>query len=453
MKLSIRSTLVLSIGMLFLIGGCRNGHSTAKDHGKESNNIVRVQVVQPQQKTLTLTTNQPGRIEAFEQTPVFAKIEGYIAKTREVTGKDGKKEKKPIADIGDPVKEGEALAEVLVPEMVEELKQKQALIAQAKAGEEQAAKAVLVAAKAIGSAKAKINEAQAGVTRANGDHDFAKAELQRISELAQGGSLTKKLVEEAQSRLTAAEAGQQAAKAKVELATAALAEAEAYVAKVKADEVAAQARAKVAQADFDHTKTMLDYAIIRAPYDGVVTERKVDSGHFVRPPQGGAKPLFIVASVDVVRVVVEVPEKEAALVTVGAEALVNVAALTGGKIKGKVTRTAWALDFGTRTLRTEIDLPNKNGLLRPGLYTTVQITLKETPKTLTIPFKAVVHDKDRTYCCSVAAGKIVRHEITLGLRAGDEVEVLTGLKGTEAVVREFAATLKEGQAVEIVEAK
>jgi RND family efflux transporter MFP subunit len=444
---------LLAIGLVAACG-CRNGTSHANPNGKEAT-ATPVTTTKPERKTLAQTTTQPGRIEPFEQTPLFARIEGYVGKTRTIVGKDDKKDKKPIADIGDVVKEGEVLAEVLVPEMEEEVKQKQALLDQAKAGEEQAAKSVLVAQKSAESASARVAEAKAGVLRAESDYAFWKAEHTRISELAASGSVTKKLVEEKLSQLKAAEAGQQVARAKVDSATAALAEAEANVGKAKADEAAAKARAKVAQADLDHTRALLAYATIRAPFDGVITQRNVDTGHFVRPPQGGAKPLFVLARNDIVRVVVEIPEKDAALIHVGSKANIHIGALGADRIKGEVKRTAWALDLATRTLRAEIDLPNKDNLLRPGLYATVQVTLKERPDALVIPFKAVVHDKDKgkTYCCRVDNGKIVREEITLGLRAGDEVEVLSGISESHQIVRDNAAALKHGQAVEVTNPK
>src|SRR6185369_11354458 len=122
-------------------------------------------------------------IEPFEQTPLFSKVEGYVGKTRGVTGKDGAVNQKAIADIGDRVKEGEVLAEILVPELVEEYAQEKALHKQAQAGVEQASKSVLVAEKFEQSAKAQIAEAQAGVQKAEGAYQFAQSEHQRISEL------------------------------------------------------------------------------------------------------------------------------------------------------------------------------------------------------------------------------------------------------------------------------
>ncbi|HUG66316.1 MAG TPA: efflux RND transporter periplasmic adaptor subunit [Pirellulaceae bacterium] len=309
---------------------------------------------------------------------LYAKIEGYVHKTRTLTADDGQPVQAPIADIGDRVHENDVLAEISVPEMEQELRQKQALYAQAKAEVEQAAQATIVVQKAAESAAARIREAEAGVARADGEYQRWEAERTRIQQLAASGSVSQKLADETLNQFRAADAGRQEVAAKVESAKAALGEAEATVAKAKADEAAAAARLEVAQANVDHMQSLLGYAKILAPFAGIVTERNVDTGHFVRPPQGSGSPsLFVVITADVVRIVAEIPELEAPLVNVGNRAFIRVQSLGGEEIEGQVTRTAWALDPASRTLRAEIDLPNPTGRLRPGMYATVRIMLED----------------------------------------------------------------------------
>jgi RND family efflux transporter MFP subunit len=423
-----------------------NGNPTSRS------SVVRVAVIKPERKTLSRITTQPGYIEAFERTPLYAKLDGYVRKTRTVIAENGKPVEKEIADIGDKVKENDVLAELWMPEMDEELRQKDALVMQATAELDQSAQAVLVSQKAEESARARIREAEAGIVRAEGEYERWKAEYHRIKELAARGSVTRKLADETLNQFRAADAARREANAKVDAAKAALGESQANIAKAKADQAAAAARLKVAEANVLRMKALLAYAKIRAPFAGVVTERNVNTGHFVRPPQGNsAKPLFVVVRSDTVRIFVDVPELEAVLVDLGDPAFIKVQALGGDGIDRKVTRTAWVLDAAARTLRTEIDVPNKDGRLRPGMYATVRIVLEERKNVLTLPVSSIVTEGGQPYCCCVEAGKVVRKSLTLGLRSGDEVEIRAGLTGDETVVRTNPASLQADQAVEVTE--
>lgn len=338
--------------------------------------------LKPEIKSSPRTTTQPARIEPFEQAPLFAKIEGYVLKTRTLATADGQPVQAPIADIGDRVNENDVLAEIWVPEMEQELRQKQALYAQAKAEVEQAAQSIIVSQKAAESAVARISEAEAGIVRAAGEYERWKAEHTRLQQLATDGSISQKLADETLNQFHAADAARQEVTARVESVKAARGEAEANIAKAKADAAAADARLQVAQANVDHMQALLGYAKIRAPFAGVVTQRGVDTGHLVRPPQGaGSQPLFVLASTDVVRIVTDIPELEAPLVDVGDRAFVRVQALGQDEIEGQVARTSWVLDPASRTLRVELDLPNPSGRLRPGLYATVRIMLEDGGKT------------------------------------------------------------------------
>jgi RND family efflux transporter MFP subunit len=446
---TLGSVGVVVLGLLVSSGGCRNGAKSPKG-GDGTADIPRVQVKKPERKKVTLSVTRPGHLEAFEQTPIHPKVEGYVGDTRTVVGKDGKESKQPIADIGDRVKKGEVLAEILVPELVEEYQQELGLVQEAEAGVVQAAKLVLVAEKTEQSAKAQIAEAQAGVIKAEGTYQFAKSEHKRIKELAQGGSVTKQLVDEKLSQLKSAEASQAEATAKVDSVKAAHAEAQAKVEKARADQLATDAHLVVAKARAAKVKALLDYTQIRAPFDGIVTQRNIDPGHYVWPPKGMAKPLYVVASTDIMRAFVDVPEMEAALVYLGDAAVIQVQALKGKEFKGTVIRNSGALDPVARTLKTEIDLPNKAGLLLPGMYVMVKLTLQEPNKVLTVPVKAVVQEGNKTFCSIVEAGKVVRKEVVLGLQAGNDIEIISGLTGEEDVVRENAGSLKQGQKVEVV---
>jgi RND family efflux transporter MFP subunit len=389
---------------------------------------------------LTLTTSQPGWIDAFEETPLFPKVTGFVAEV--------------LVDIGDAVSKDQTLVKLAIPEMHDELEQKEAMVVLAEAEIRQAEATVQAVKAAADTTAAKVELAQAGIVRAQADHARWQSEHTRIQSLAAERAVTEKLVDETLSQLRAAEAGQQEAAAHVTAAKAALAEAQAHIQKAEADQGAAAARLRVAQADLARTQTLAAYATIKAPFDGVVTRRNVDTGHYVQPANGGgAKPLVVVARTDVVRVFVDVPELEAPLVDGGDRgdtATVSVQALGGREFEARVTRTGWSLDASNRALRTEIDIPNTDGALRPGMYAVATIVLDRRSEAIALPIAALVREGPNTYCCTVESGSIARRPIQLGLRIGEEVEVVSGLDAGQLVVLARAESLKQGQPVEVL---
>ena len=309
--------------------------------------------------------SQPGQIEAFEQTPLFVKLPAYVEKL--------------YVDIGDRVEKDKPLADLSIPELHDEARQKDAMVVHAKAGVQQASAAVLAAEKAVDTAEANLREAQAGTIRALGQYERWKSEHTRIVELAANQSVDRRLVDETQNELSAAEAARGEAEAKVASAEAALVERTVGVEKAKADLAVAQAAVGNAEADLARTHSLLGYTHVRMPYAGIVVQRNVNRGDFVQPATlATAKPLFIVAHSDMVRIFVDVPEMEAAQIALGAKGSVHVQALPNRTIEGTVTRTSWALG-ANRTLRTELDIPNPQGVLRPGMYATAEIVLQQRP--------------------------------------------------------------------------
>ena len=117
-----------------------------------------------------------------------------------------------------------------------------------------------------------------------------------------------------------------------------------------------------------------------------------------------------------------------------------------------MTRTSWALDPTTRTLHTEVDVANGDGLLRPGMYARVSIDLAEAQAACIVPTTAVVTAENRAWCFVVENGKAVRKPVTLGLTSGNEVEITSGLSGDELVIQGKGASLASGRAVELIEA-
>lgn len=430
---------IAAIAALLLgVGGCSREASSSAASVAGGAQVDRVVAGPPQRKTLTLNTTQPARIEAYEETPLYAKLAGYVGEVH--------------VDIGDPVKKGQPLVTLQIPELGNEVAQKEALLAQAEAEVELAAANVDAVKAAAETAEAQVVEAQAGVGRTKAEFDRWTAEFSRIEQLAASGSVTQKLVDETRNQRSAADASRAESAAAVQSAEASAREAKAMIAQAEADTAAAAARLGVAKADLARAKTMLGYAEISAPFDGVITSRSIDTGHFVQPAGGGAKPLLVVARTDKVRVFLDVPEMDAGMVDVGDPAILHVQALKNKELKAAVTRTSWSLDVSNRSLRAEVDVPNDNSLLRPGMYATGVIELDRRPDVLTLPVTAVVRRSNDSYCCVIENGKIAQRELQLGLRSGPDIEVIGGVDQSSTVVLIRPEGLSDGQAVEILAA-
>jgi RND family efflux transporter MFP subunit len=371
----------------------------------------RVAVIQPQRKTITRTIEQPGTIEAFEQTPLHAKIPGFVKEVR--------------VDISDIVKANDVLAELSVPEMDEELKQKEALTAQARAEIQQAEAALAAADANLKTAGALVKEAEAGRLAADALVARWKSELTRLEKAK--NSIDAQTVEETRYQTRAAEATREEVEAKVLSRQAARDESAAKRAKAEADVSAAKARLGVAEADQRRMAALVEYAKIRAPYNGVVTRRNVDTGAFLQPASSGrGEALLVVMRTDKVRIFMDVPQTAAPYIGKDTVARVRIQALGGREFKGTVARTSWALDPKAFTLRTEIDLPNADAKLRPGMYANATLLLTRD-NVLTLPATALVTQGDRAFCYRLVDGKPLKTPVQVGLSEGGIVEVVKKL--------------------------
>jgi RND family efflux transporter MFP subunit len=355
-----------------------------------------------------------------------------------------------LVDIGDLVTLDQPLIRLWIPEMQDELKQKESLVALADAELKQAQTSIEAAEAAAETARAKVSLAEAGVGRADGEFHRWEAEHSRITQLAESGSVTKKLLDETLNQFRAAEASQREAAANVQSAQAGLKEALVNIRKAQADAAASAARLDVAKANLAHTKTLLGYTTITAPFNGVVTRRNIDTRHYVYPAGGSSqKPLLTIARTDKVRVFLDIPELESPLADVQDQATVRVQSLPGKEFNTAVARTSWSLETANRSLRAEVDMDNPTGVLRPGMYTMVTVLLEQRENVPTVPVTAIVREGDKAYCCVVNSGTIARTPIELGLRSGDEIEVISGLEERQLVVLARADTLANGQQVEV----
>ncbi|HUR59196.1 MAG TPA: efflux RND transporter periplasmic adaptor subunit [Opitutaceae bacterium] len=219
----------------------------------------------------------------------------------------------------------------------------------------------------------------------------------------------------------------------------------------------AEGRLAVAEAALTYNDAMLKYGKITAPFDGIVTMRYVDAGAFVPAATAGTNPAAaaIVTLMDysTIRVRVGVPEIEAARVKVGQPAVIATDSLPGKTFQGKVTRHTGALDESTRSLLVEIDLPNPDLTLRPGMYAMVKIGVEQHTGTLLVPAAALVREKAVGFLFTLADGKATRVPVKYGFNDGTNVEILEGVADNARVIIPGKVALVSGQAVTAVEAR
>ena len=200
------------------------------------------------------------------------------------------------------------------------------------------------------------------------------------------------MVDEKEDQLQASISAENSAQAAVVTAKLNADSADARVTMAKADLEDAMAEVKVAEAVLAKSKVFLDYAQIISPYDGVITQRNVHPGDFIRAAQDGGQqpPLLSVERTDLMRVVVQVPDRDVPFTNAGDSAVVRIDALPGAEFKAMVSRVAEAEEPQTRTMRTEIDVANPEDQLRHGMYGRVTILLREPPmKAFSLPSTAL----------------------------------------------------------------
>jgi multidrug resistance efflux pump len=330
------ATLLITVACLSPTGGAQSPSSAQK--------TPQTQPSAPGSVVVLATVN------AFWSADQYAKTAGYVSDVKH--------------DIGDRVKKGEELAVLSVPELEKNLVQAKAGLAARQQMRKAADAAVVQAQQALAVTKSQLDAFQA-------DLFLAQVTLKRQEELSAGKAATAQQLDDARAKAKVAQANVGMGEAKVSSAQADIQAAE-------ANRDVAVAQVDVADAQVQEVQALLEYTHITAPFDGVVTRRQVNPGDLVQAATTNrTMPLFTVQQLDPVRVFCDVPEAQAAGVAVGAAADVKLYGLAGQVVKGKVARLADAIDPASRTMRTEIDLPNPSGVLRPGMY--AQVTIKLQP--------------------------------------------------------------------------
>jgi RND family efflux transporter MFP subunit len=418
----------------------RSASSSAGDH-----ETARIEVVKPERGGIERTTNQPGSVIAFESARLFAKESGYL--------------KSQSVDIGDHVKQGQVLAEIAAPERIQELDIAVATLKQAQAQVAQADARVESEKAAHKAAMAAITEAEAELGHTKAVQSFRDKQYHRIKELFDLKSIDERLVDEKLDEWESASASHHAAQAAVVTATAKAAEAAARVAQANADAAAARANVLVCEAQVSKAKVLVEYLQIVSPYDGVITERNFFRGDFIRNATTGGnvpqltQPLLSVARTDKVRVMVQVPDDDVPLLNVGDPVDVTIDALRGEKFTGTVSRYANAEDSQTRLMRAEVDLPNPDNRLHPGMYGRAIIHLSPNEQALRVPSAAILEQSSGGHASLyvVRDGKAELRHIRIGKDNGAVVEVVDGLSPDDDVIVSHSDELADGVAVQVID--
>lgn len=384
---------------------------------------IQVDVVHPKKGGMGRTTTQPGSVQSFQYADLYAKVSGYL--------------KEQAVDIGDHVQKGMLLAVIDDPEIVKEADRAAAALELSRSQVKQSEAAVK-------SAQAAQLAAEADIAKYTADRKFREKEYARIYNLFyKQNAVDEKLVDESLERKEAAIAAERSAKAQLEVAVAKIDQA-------RADLAAAKSNVQVDEANLAKAQVLVDYTKITSPYDGVITKRNFYPGEFVRSAsEGNEQPLLRVDRTDKMRVIVQVPDTDVPLCDPGDPAAVRIEALGKSDFRGKVARLADAEDPQTRTMRTEIDLPNPEGKLRDGMYGGVTILLEPPSDNLTIPDSCLVgkSSQGEATVFVVQNGKAQKVQIRIGADNGIEVEVLKGLSAEDEVILPHNTTITDGEPV------
>lgn len=218
----------------------------------------------------------------------------------------------------------------------------------------------------------------------------------------------------------------------------------------KQDVDMAEAAAEAARHLMDNRKTLLDYTKVYAPFTGVITARFADPGAMIQAATGSATqtaPLYTIMDLDTVRVYVSVPQEKAPLAKPGIRVDLSVKEAPGHVLTGTITRTTQALDPATRTLLVEVDMPNKERRLQPGMFVTATLTLEEHANALALPPAALANDKGGKSVFIVEEGLAKRVPVKTGLDDGVWIEITEGLQEGMEVVVVGKSGLTDGQPV------
>jgi RND family efflux transporter MFP subunit len=384
-----------------------------------------VRVVRPTRRedgALTL----PANVDAFQTTLLCCRVTGYLRGW--------------YADIGDPVKKGQPLADIDTPELDQELEQAQANLAQGRADLE-------TADAELKEAQANLKQADADIARARANREFARGVLRRSDSLHARQVITDQERDESHRDSESRQADMDAALAQRNTREATVAT---KVAKIKSH----AATVGSLEANVRRLEKLQIFKTITAPFDGVVTRRRAEIGSLVMAGSATSQELFAVAQTSSLRIRINVPQSLAASIETDKEAQVLVPEYPDRKFLARVKRTSQAIDPTSRTLAVEIELPNADHALLPGTFGQVILPVRRAESACTVPSNVLLNRPDGL-CVAVvgAVGAVHLQKVKLGRDYGSTVEVLSGLRGAESLIINPPDDLSDGETVSIADSR
>jgi len=358
--------------------------------------IVDVGVTKVVRKSLARTLTISSELVPFQEIDVYAKESGFV--------------KQLLVDYGSHVRQGQLLAVLEIPELEANIQQDRS---------------------AIASLADQVKNAEHQMDRVQAQHKVLHLQFERINSVAQSkpGLVAQQEVDDVQGRDLAAEAQVEGAKSAVEVA--------------RSNWVAAKSK-------LEHDQALYSYSQITAPFAGVVTQRYANLGTLLQSGINSstqAMPLVKLSKEDLYRLVIPVPEAYVSAVKLATTVSVHVPALNQ-TFPGKIARFAFDVHEDTRTMHTEVDVPNPQGTLLPGLYAEVTLTLNQDADALVVPLESVDRNADKASVDLIDSnGKIEVRTVTLGTETANDVQVLSGLQEGEQVVVSDRSGLSPGEAV------
>ncbi len=378
---------------LALLSSCSRRDVAAKNNDAEAVPTVGVVAVstRPLAQHLTLSSE----LVPFQEIDVYAKEAGYV--------------KQLLVDYGTHVRQGQLMAVLEIPELEAQLQQDQA---------------------AIKAQSDEVQRAHEEIGRVKAQHKAVHLQYTRLADVAktQTGLVAQQEVDDAQAKDLAAESQLAATQGAYE---------------------AAQSQLAVAKARLAHDQALFDYSRITAPFDGVVTQRYANQGALMQAGTSTTQstPLVRLSQENLYRLVIPVPESDVKYIRVGDPVEVRIPSLDK-TIRGKVARFSVDVNGSTRTMHTEVDVPNTDSRLVPGTYAEAVITLGQISNALTVPLQAINHEATATSVYVVGADdRLEDRPIALGMQTPNYAQVTSGLRPGERVVITDRSGLKAGQQV------
>ena len=358
--------------------------------------IPAVSVIHPKPGAMKDEVVLPGNIQAFTDSPIYARSSGYL--------------KQWNVDIGGRVKAGQVLATIEAPELDQQVVQAKATIQQA---------------------QASLDQAIANEQQGKANEELARVTADRWKNLVAKGAVSRQENDQYQAQYQAQVANLNALEQAI---------------------AAARSNIAAAQANLGRLQEMQNYETVKAPFDGILTARNVDVGALINAGNGGAaQELFHLASTAKLRVYVSVPQADSRAAIPGIKSYLTLSEFPGRRFSGELVRTAGAIDPATRTLLTEVDVDNASGELRPGAYAEVHLTIPEGSRSLILPVSTLIFRSEGLRVGVVRDGnKAELVPVILGKDYGNEVEVVSGIAENDLVIANPPDSLASGAAVQVV---